>query len=79
MTIMTEEEARTKWCPMARNAIAEDYGSQNRETTGDMDRACCCLASDCACWMWYRSPEVCAKMNDGSQPTGGCGLGGVKQ
>ncbi|UKJ74551.1 hypothetical protein [Azospirillum brasilense] len=54
--LMTEEEARTKWCPMARNA-----GVTNRDTgsTASVNRNgrehygvenCSCIASGCMAW-----------------------------
>lgn len=55
---LTEEEAKTKWCPMARNAgvtfrdtgmavsvnrdCAEHHGAEN----------CNCIGSACAAWRW---------------------------
>jgi len=73
MNAITEEEARKKWCPMARSLgrlIGRDrddeldrtiaFGSQNRGTTmgGALDN-CRCIASDCMMWCW----------------SGGCGVG----
>lgn len=54
---MTETEAKTKWCPMARN---DDPPGSNRgwHTTSPerpyLPRECLCIAS--ACMMW-RNPE----------------------
>lgn len=53
---MTEDEAKTKWCPQAINTI-EEYGSYNRKayTGPDCGGAavdCLCIASECMWWVW---------------------------
>ncbi len=48
---MTEDEARTKWCPFARTK--SDYiaaGSYNRETDGSVSRKAMCVGSNCMAW-----------------------------
>jgi len=46
---MTEEEAKTKWCPMVRESISPvDDTSINRDV-GDCHYNC--IASDCAMWV----------------------------
>ena len=40
---MTEDEARKKWCPMAR--------VQGMESSGNRTDNAQCIASDCACWV----------------------------
>jgi len=54
---MTEEEARTKWCPMVRFQIGPVNSSAwqgvaytNRGAEFD-PAACRCIASDCALWV----------------------------
>jgi len=47
---MTEEEAKTKWCPMSREDN-EEGGAYNR-FTGKPDEYTLCLASGCMCWVW---------------------------
>ena len=53
--MMTEDEAKTKWCPMVRLAPlgpGESYKkSTNRMGKGDPDS--CCIASDCMAWRWF--------------------------
>ena len=44
---MTEEEAREKWCPMAR--FTED-GFNNRDNSADSDSRC--IGSGCMWWGW---------------------------
>lgn len=46
---MTEDEARTKWCPMARTD-APTGGSHNRDYK-DWPVGMC-IASDCMMWWW---------------------------
>ena len=59
----TEDEARTKWCPLARrmltdasHALAEDpghgIGSANRVGIDAHNADPKCIASDCAAWRW---------------------------
>ena len=51
---MTEDEAKTKWCPMVR------YGTQGRNETGGANkpetdaekRGLACLGSACMMWRW---------------------------
>ncbi len=69
---MTSEEAKTKWCPMARVATTiHDWDNAesgiggaacNRGNDNDMTDTAKCLGSDCAVWM--------ETDNEGS----GCGL-----
>jgi hypothetical protein len=76
MLEMTEEEAKTKWCPFAR-LIAEmrsnlgNVGfteSHNRRATEDGDgfpSAARCIGSSCMAWRWKSLNE-----------SGYCGLAG---
>lgn len=56
--IMTEKEAKTKWCPMVRTGL---YGgvSVNRHVTddagqkGEIYAETRCLGSGCALWVWF--------------------------
>jgi hypothetical protein len=48
---MTEEQARTKWCPM--------YGISTKEYVDD-----CCIASQCMFWRW-RQPTWDDKPKEG--------------
>lgn len=47
--LMTEEQARTKWCPMARRT-AEGHGSWNRNRNGSASDSCLCITSGCMAW-----------------------------
>ena len=55
---MTEDEAKTKWCPMVRFVVSsEDQNSANRWEGCPVPEICCCLASDCMMWreQWKRA------------------------
>lgn len=69
---MTEEEARTKWCPMVRFAANEEDSAANRWPSLDKpvvtmtpDESMC-IASDCMMWVWSDATYEGA--------TGKCGL-----
>ena len=53
---MTEDEAKTKWCPMARASALEECRtgvatySYNRAGTASLPDDCMCIASDCMVW-----------------------------
>ena len=60
--MLTEKEARKKWCPFARVVSVVDRGttvaaaSVNREfASGIADKDCLCIASDCMAWATYPS------------------------
>lgn len=70
--MLTEEQAKTKWCPFVRQGSAvSGLGSLNREhehghTYGGLN----CIASDCMAWCWH-SLDVHAPED---LRTGFCGL-----
>ena len=75
---MTEEEAKTKWCPFARIPDGEPVVAVNRpEPYGDVPK---CLGSFCMMWRWQDDPTG-AQPPDGPEPnmTGWCGLAGKPQ
>lgn len=52
---MTEDEAKTKWCPFARTS--DDDGSTfNRRWDGKVSEAAACLGSGCMAWRWLQKP-----------------------
>ena len=79
---MTEDEARKKWCPMARIASdPEDASSaynRNPDAEGVIQNGSRCIASDCMMWRDTNSSENEARRVKGlsSQREGFCGLAG---
>ena len=61
---MTEEEAKQKWCPMARVHGMESAGNR-------IDHANC-IASDCMAWVWDGGGLSPNKLHDTRY--GHCGL-----
>jgi hypothetical protein len=66
--LITEKEAKTKWCPMVRHEspIGEGYGSFNRGGANDAvntmggkisQYSCACLGSGCMMWVWGYLPD----------------------
>ena len=69
--IVTDQEARQKWCPFAMAAGSyEDKPAGtgittfNRSDSGHADKNCMCLGSDCMAWRWH----------DERNKTGFCGV-----
>lgn len=66
---MTEEEAKTKWCPHVRVIGIDEEGpgnSWNCEEVKPMGSSC--IASGCMAWRWINP--------DSETPDGYCGLAG---
>ena len=77
--LLTEEEARTKWCPHVRDLNDESSGNTayNFSTKeGRNPEFARCIASDCTQWRWHCSPENVDVPEYGQKPTGYCGLSG---
>lgn len=51
---MTEEEARTKWCPFGR--VYSPNGAYNRTETTAAAGPSRCIASNCMAWRWIKDP-----------------------
>lgn len=72
---MTETEAKTKWCPMARSP---SYGFvANRDSESDsmytsFEEASRCIGSNCMMWRW----EIITGLGRLDTDTGYCGLAG---
>lgn len=58
---MKEEEAKTKWCPMARTGM---MFATNRSENGCINKEDMCIASACMLWKWF----------DSNMTQGRCGL-----
>ena len=69
---MTEEEAKTKWCPMVRTVLdAANYASGNHFEGGQFKERTTCKGSECMMWRLQHNED------DGFEPTNGyCGLAG---
>ena len=67
--MMTEAEAREKWCPHVRFSQWAEGIVNNR---GDLNGKHNCLASECMAWRWCNGEEMWSHVT----PLGYCGLGG---
>ena len=75
--LLTEEQAREKWCPEARVALrhhepnsSQFWGTANYDE--DEGRISFCIASDCMMWRWGE------QVADGKDARHGyCGLAGA--
>jgi hypothetical protein len=58
--ILTEIEARERWCPFARSYDIDGDQSQpvtiNRRTNGQADPGTKCLGALCMAWRWHDAP-----------------------
>ena len=76
---MTEEEAKTKWCPMVRfNYTGNGNTDHNRGAyVNASPTPINCIASDCMMWVWQIPPNVAVSDSDtGANREGHCGLAG---
>lgn len=74
---MTEEEARTKWCPHVRHTDSENDNTCNRAGVIETPmRWNSCIASDCMMWRGYPIQYTKDCKNSTQQIGGYCGLGG---
>lgn len=70
---MTEDEAKTKWCPFSR--VGDDtLTANNRPSSASYD----CIASACMAWRWTISPQNAANYHPAQIEDGHCGLAGPK-
>lgn len=74
--IMTEAEAKEKWCPFVRQMHAQFELSFNRMHPGGIAENCNCIASDCMAWRWYVDPLVRELVDNPPKRVGFCGLAG---
>jgi hypothetical protein len=52
--MMTEEEAKTKWCPMVRTTSnPSGCCSINRLYVSSVTTETRCIASECMAWRWF--------------------------
>ena len=73
--LLTEKDAKTKWCPYAISAVRryEDSASvvNRRIGSGKPDVDCMCIAADCMAWR-----AVSVKKDEETVKMGYCGLAG---
>jgi hypothetical protein len=75
---MTEDQAKTKWCPMVRvlvtpdNSVWQSNILTNRGVIPASDNDTLCIASDCMVWQDTGLEKECNQ----SVRTGKCGLAG---
>jgi len=81
--VMTEDEARTKWCPFARVIHFHDNDHQgiapaagNRGCHGYPKPEARCIASDCMAWRWGSDVTVGKFKTQRENCHGYCGLAG---
>lgn len=87
---MTEDEAKTKWCPQARYVIDgqtvfptgnrfDGQGGTSR-TAVEASEQCRCLGSDCMAWRWFgthvNDPDGGPYLVFSNTTHGTCGLAG---
>jgi hypothetical protein len=54
---MTEDEAKTKWCPMSRSLFPDHNTCGNRNYDGSLTRTDNCVGSACMMWRWLMVPN----------------------
>lgn len=75
---MTEDEAKTKWCPFSRTANYDNTAT-NRNIKGDGLVTARCLGSACMAWRATDNesePFAPGMPEPKSKPAGFCGLAG---
>jgi hypothetical protein len=74
--VLTEEDARWRWCPFARVTDAGDHVVNRDGTLGKLGKpeaGTYCVASDCMAWRW----EINEVGRRSSGNRGYCGLAGA--
>ena len=74
---MTEDEAKTKWCPFVRQSTTVS-ATYNRTDSGGAPKSCLCIAGDCMAWRWLAdyTPNAKGQMRKIQTAYGYCGLAG---
>lgn len=75
--LLTEEEAKKRWCPHARVNAGPGF---NRNSGGEPSRSALCIASECMAWRFYgagwRTSETVGNYSVEHVELGYCGLSG---
>lgn len=71
--MMTEAEAKTKWCPRFQVAVARDVDgteyASNRDAVSIEGRTDACIGSACMAWRWDRTAIKRSDMSAADQAT----------
>jgi len=62
--LLTEEEAKTKWCPMVRFITSHNFQGSVRTLINNRDggNESVCIASECMWWKWDGERGYCGKI-----------------
>ena len=74
---MTEDEAKTKWCPFARVTIRDDIADSWNRFEDGIEAAVDgshCIASNCMAWRWGKKPSADGVLFVEDREHGYCGL-----
>ena len=59
--ILTEDEAKTKWCPyfQVSTSVCGEYSNQDVQVNRNLDSTVCnCVASKCMAWCWVKMTNI---------------------
>ena len=70
---LSEEEAKTKWCPMVRLFPVKETSGKNCIDNRGSNYDLYCLSSDCMMWVW-EPPIETTIIGEGYIQKGYCGL-----
>lgn len=82
--MMTEEEAKTKWCPFSRqldavytnvDGIPTAGGTVNRDYVGNPHNQCLCIGSKCMAW---RIKVYTLQLSRGGKPVDDSWVSGIE-
>ena len=77
--ILTEDEAKTKWCPERRSARLVEDNSANSDyprAAASTNDGATCIGSRCMLWKWITPPN---RDKDAAKRRGTCGLGSLER
>lgn len=74
MVVVTEDKAKTKWCPFVRIMDGAGLVETTMNRVGSQKHPNC-IASDCMAWRWA-GPSDARGSREGAFAVGYCGLAG---
>lgn len=82
--LVTESQAKTKWCPMVRYTVSDVIGDatppRNRWVSSDDKNlnpsASCCIGRECMMWQWAEAFHEDFGVTPDEGSLGFCGLAG---